>query len=152
MVQSFSDNRLDSDLLLCSDDTGLIASDTPALPSTAEELTDDPCRQDVPQADSHTTPRLDIIRARSYLLVAVRRFRCKASKPPNDDPRTASQIYHELSARVVLTPPRHETGLQTGEIGIARSGILGPAGVDRSCLISRYPIESLTVVSHLVRC
>jgi hypothetical protein len=55
---------------------------------------------------------MDIIRARSYLLVAVPRFRREASKTimnnftgidagiPDDDPRTASRIYHELSARV----------------------------------------------------
>ena len=73
------------------------------------------------------------MRVLSYLLVAVPRFRREASTTimnnftgidagiPDDDPRTASQIYHELSVRVVLTPPRHETGLQTGEIGIARS-------------------------------
>ena len=76
---------------------------------------------------------MDIIRARSYLLLAVPHFRREASTTimnnftgtdagiPEDDPRTDSRIYHELIARVVLTPPRHQTGLQTGEIGIARS-------------------------------
>ena len=53
---------------------------TAGLPSAPEM----PCARRqlrlVPQADSHTTPRMDIIRARSYLLVTVPRFRREASK------------------------------------------------------------------------
>ena len=40
---------------------------------------------------------------------------------PDDGPRTDFRIYHELGARADRLPRQHRTGIQTREIGFARS-------------------------------
>jgi hypothetical protein len=65
--------------------------------------------------------RMVVVEPRGTGMALMNNFTWTDAGIPEDDPRTVSRICHELSARVVLTPSRHQTGLQTGEIGIARS-------------------------------